>query len=44
MLKRIFFIVVDILNMFKPIDWSIIQMKKFGETSIYKFFYNGKVL
>ena len=43
MLKRIFFIVVDILNMFKPIDWSIIQMKKFGETSIYKFFYNGKV-
>jgi len=43
MLQKLFFFFMDILNMFRPIDWSIVQMKRFGETNIYKFFYNGKL-
>lgn len=43
MLKKVFFFLMDILNAFRPLDWTVVQMKKIGETPVFQYFYNGKV-
>jgi hypothetical protein len=43
MLKKIFFFVIDVIRSFNPVDWTIVQVKRFGDTKVFKYFYNGKV-
>lgn len=43
MLREFFFATVGFVRLFVPVDWTVVQVRRFGNTKVFKYFYNGRI-
>ena len=43
MLRELFFATVGFIRIFIPVDWTVVQVRRFGDTNVFKYFYNGRI-